>query len=206
MIHRTHVEAIDRTFRDLRSCDKLMGGLTFVFIGNFRPTLPVIPKGTRADIIKTFLKSSLIWRSVSTLIFQTNTREQLGGGNTQFLLHLFSVNNGTIPNDCGIVSVNSKLDKIVTIFTDLISNVYLNIDGILQKPYSRLYEKAIITSRNISTTKINNIILDRIRRETKEYRLIDAVVSIEDAVYYPQELLNSHNPAGFPPHNLQFKV
>jgi len=33
-----------------------MGGITFVFAGDFQQTLPVIPKGTRADTIKAYLK------------------------------------------------------------------------------------------------------------------------------------------------------
>ncbi|GBP02221.1 hypothetical protein EVAR_87047_1 [Eumeta japonica] len=42
MIHRAHVEALDRTLRDIRNCDKIMGGITVMFAGDFRQTLPVI--------------------------------------------------------------------------------------------------------------------------------------------------------------------
>jgi len=35
-----------------------MGGVIFVFTGDFRQTLPVIAKGTRADVIKVCHKSS----------------------------------------------------------------------------------------------------------------------------------------------------
>ena len=66
--------------------------------------------------------------------------------------------------------------------------------------------RAIITPRNASAFEINNIILDHVQEESKEYRSIDTVVSTEDAVHYSQEFLNSVNPAGFPRHNLQLKV
>lgn len=46
MIHRARIEAFDRTLRDLRSNNKLMGGISFAFAGDSRQTLPVIPKGT----------------------------------------------------------------------------------------------------------------------------------------------------------------
>jgi len=36
MSHRSHIEAIDRTLKDLKSINKLMGGITFVFAGDFR--------------------------------------------------------------------------------------------------------------------------------------------------------------------------
>ena len=35
---------------------------------------------------------------------------------------------------------------------------------------------------------------------------MDTVVSTENAVQYPQEFLNSLNPAGFPRHNQQLEV
>jgi hypothetical protein len=46
MSHRSHIEAVDRTLKDLRCNNKFMGGIIFVFTGDFRQTLPVIPKGT----------------------------------------------------------------------------------------------------------------------------------------------------------------
>lgn len=74
----------------------------------------VVPKGTRADTKKICVKSSPIWRSVSTLHLKTNMRVHFGGGNTDFQFHLLSYGHGTIPNDRGIISVDSKLGKIVT--------------------------------------------------------------------------------------------
>jgi hypothetical protein len=60
MSHRSHIEAIDRTLKDLRCNNKFMDGITFVFAGDFRQTLPVIPKDTRADVVNACLKSSHI--------------------------------------------------------------------------------------------------------------------------------------------------
>ncbi|XP_060878261.1 uncharacterized protein LOC132950734 [Metopolophium dirhodum] len=65
MSHRAHnIEAVDRTLKDLRNSSALMGGITFVFAGDFRQTLPVINRSTRADIIKACLKSSPLWTSI----------------------------------------------------------------------------------------------------------------------------------------------
>lgn len=60
MNHKAHIEAINRTLKDLRYNNKLMGGITFVFVGDYRQTLPVTPKGTRTDVIYACLKSSPI--------------------------------------------------------------------------------------------------------------------------------------------------
>ncbi|XP_071573939.1 uncharacterized protein [Temnothorax nylanderi] len=64
MSHKSHIDAVNRTLKDLRTSEKVMGGVTFVFTGDFRQTLPVVPKGTRADIIKVCMKKSEIWQHV----------------------------------------------------------------------------------------------------------------------------------------------
>ncbi|XP_022176581.1 uncharacterized protein LOC111037986 [Myzus persicae] len=46
MAHKSGVEALDRTLRDIGSSDKTMGGITLVFAGDFRQTLPVVPRAT----------------------------------------------------------------------------------------------------------------------------------------------------------------
>lgn len=49
MAHKGGVEALDRTLQDIRSSNRLMGGMTVLLAGDFRQTLPVVPRGTRAD-------------------------------------------------------------------------------------------------------------------------------------------------------------
>ncbi|KAJ9564541.1 hypothetical protein OSB04_000507 [Centaurea solstitialis] len=66
MIHKHCFEALDKTLRDiLRSTtpcseEKLFGGKVVVFGGDFRQILPVIPKGSRHDIVNSSLNSSYI--------------------------------------------------------------------------------------------------------------------------------------------------
>ena len=57
MSHRGALDAVDRTLRDLKNTDTLMGGVTVVLAGDFRQTLPVIPRGTKADELKACLKA-----------------------------------------------------------------------------------------------------------------------------------------------------
>jgi hypothetical protein len=44
-------EAVNRTFQDICNSDLLFGGLPIVFSGDFQQILPVIEKGSRAEII-----------------------------------------------------------------------------------------------------------------------------------------------------------
>jgi len=64
-------KAINRILKDLRCNNKFMGGITFVFAGDFRQALPVIPKGTRADVINACLKSYPIWSNVEKHYLRT---------------------------------------------------------------------------------------------------------------------------------------
>ena len=68
MANKKAMEALDRSLRDIRNSDALMGGLPLILAGDFRQTLPVIPKGTKADEIAACMKySRIIWPKVRTL-------------------------------------------------------------------------------------------------------------------------------------------
>eukprot|EP00106_Octopus_bimaculoides_P012083 XP_014779525.1 PREDICTED: ATP-dependent DNA helicase RRM3-like [Octopus bimaculoides] len=58
MANKGALEALDRPLKDIRDSTASMGGVTLLLSGDFRQTLPVIPKGTRADEVRACLKSS----------------------------------------------------------------------------------------------------------------------------------------------------
>lgn len=51
MAHKHSLEALNRTLEDLKNNDKLFGGTLILLSGDFRQTLPVIPRLTYADEI-----------------------------------------------------------------------------------------------------------------------------------------------------------
>uniref|UniRef100_A0A803PIA8 ATP-dependent DNA helicase n=1 Tax=Cannabis sativa TaxID=3483 RepID=A0A803PIA8_CANSA len=67
MANKYCFEALDKTLRDIlrtryeNSTTKPFGGLTIIYGGDFRQILPVVPKGTRADIVDASLNSSYLW-------------------------------------------------------------------------------------------------------------------------------------------------
>ncbi|XP_063974372.1 uncharacterized protein LOC135161043 [Diachasmimorpha longicaudata] len=61
MAHKHSLEALNRTSKDIKNSDKLFGGTLLVLSGDFRQTLPVIPRSTYADEINACLKSSPLW-------------------------------------------------------------------------------------------------------------------------------------------------
>ncbi|XP_019178998.1 PREDICTED: uncharacterized protein LOC109174197 [Ipomoea nil] len=80
MMHKHCFEALDRTMRDLlrsknpNSYEMTCGGKTVVFGGYFRQILPVIPKGTRQDIVGASINSSYLWRSCKVFRLTKNLR------------------------------------------------------------------------------------------------------------------------------------
>lgn len=63
MAHKRSLEALDRTLKDLRDNQNIFGGAMILLSGDFRQTLPVIPRSTVADELNACLKSSNLWHT-----------------------------------------------------------------------------------------------------------------------------------------------
>ncbi len=87
MMHKHCFEAVDRTLKDiLKSIDKKnkhipFGGKVVVFGGDFRQILPVIPKGTRPEVVHATINSSVLWNFCEVLTLSKNMR-LLGGASS----------------------------------------------------------------------------------------------------------------------------
>jgi hypothetical protein len=65
MQHRHIFDTVDRSFKDICNSDKPFGGVTFVFGGDFQQILPVIVKGSHAQIVGASIQRSVLWRSMT---------------------------------------------------------------------------------------------------------------------------------------------
>jgi len=72
MQHRHIMEAVDCSFRDVCDTDKPFGGHTIVFGGDFQQTLPVIVRGSRAQIVGACVQGSVLWNSITVLHLKHN--------------------------------------------------------------------------------------------------------------------------------------
>lgn len=61
MCHKSGFEALNRSLKDIRNNDNMMGRVIVLFAGDFRQTVPVIPRGTRVDEVKACIKKSHLW-------------------------------------------------------------------------------------------------------------------------------------------------
>jgi ATP-dependent DNA helicase PIF1 len=75
MTKRQAIEALDNNMRDIMGQPGLpFGGKTVVFGGDFRQVLPIVRKGSRAQIVASSLRSSYLWESMCHLKLVRNMR------------------------------------------------------------------------------------------------------------------------------------
>lgn len=207
MAHKLALEALNLMLQDIRDNTKRFGGVTLLLAGDFRQTLPVIPRSTPADEVSACLKSSYLWRPSSglqVLKLSTNMRVHLHQDPKaeDFSKLLLSVGNGAIPAlPDGDIIVPSSLGQMVPHLNDLKSKVYPDLTtNYTSKEW--LCERAILAPRNDMVRDINTSLLSQLPGEEFLYQSVDSVIEDDDAVNYPTEFLNSLDPPGMPTHNL----
>ena len=76
MTRRQAVESLDRSLRDITGTNLPFGGKVIVFGGDFKQVLPVVPRGTRAQICDATLLQSYIWDDIKIIQLKRNMRAQ----------------------------------------------------------------------------------------------------------------------------------
>lgn len=208
MSHKKGFEALNNCLKDLKNSNKLMGGVTVLLAGDFRQTLPVIPRGTRANEVAACIKSSHLWPQITKITLTKNMRVHLKGDSTagQFSELLLKIGDGKYPEFEGKITLPPELGTLVKTLKDLTEKIYPDIKNLNHKSMEWLCERAILTSKNDTAGEINKILLSSFQAETMEYKSVNTVLEVDDAVHYPAEFLNSLNPPGFPPHILTLKI
>nr|XP_042903462.1 uncharacterized protein LOC122270396 [Parasteatoda tepidariorum] len=209
MAHKHSLEALDRSLKDIKDNTRLSGGALLLLSGDFRQTLPVIPRATYADEINACLKESYLWRSVSKLCLTLNMRVQVQNDPlaSRFSEQLLDIGNGNIQlyedtqyirlpqNFC--IMVPTKEELIKSIFPDLPHN-YTN--------HAWLRERAILAAKNLDVDAINFKVQQSLPGSEITFKSIDTIVDPDEVVNYSAEFLNSLDLPGMLPHNLRLKI
>ena len=215
MAHKFIFEAMDRTFQELLQSSKPMGGITTVLSGDWRQILPVVRRGTRADIVDACLKNSYLWQHVQTYQLKTNMRIlQCNQKDDQmFADYLLQIGEGRTP----IVSPPSRI-KIDSSFIchsnssskqpspfQLCNIVYNNI----QENYTDgtwLTERTIICPTNEDVNLINDIMINIFPGPERHYFSFDSLTNKDEETLYPIEFINTITVPGLPQHKLTLKI
>ena len=101
MAHRYLHEAFDKGMRDIMGNDEPFGGKNVIFSGDFRQTLPIVPRGNEAQIVRASLKKSELWNCLRLIQLHENMRVRINGDvNPEaeaYAAWLLQLGNGTLP-------------------------------------------------------------------------------------------------------------
>jgi uncharacterized protein with FMN-binding domain len=220
MMHRFAFEAVDRTLRDITQVDKLFGGKIFIFGGDFRQILPVIPHATRADIVFASLSRSYIWKylkimklTINMRLHQSHNSQNDNSKQKEFAEFLLKIGNGEY-------TTNSDTENMITLsadmtipkgnLTDLTDFVYPNLAE-NSGNVSYMVGRAILTPKNTDVDIISDMIMSRLPGETKIYSSLDSTDLIENTYRqqsqeYSPEFLRSLKISDLPPGELKLKI
>ena len=74
MQYRNTLECVDRSMGDFLDVDDDLGRITLLFEGDCKQTLPVVPHGSREQVVGASLVRSKIWASLQVLHLRQNMR------------------------------------------------------------------------------------------------------------------------------------
>ncbi|XP_073022258.1 uncharacterized protein [Primulina eburnea] len=230
MTHKFCFEALDKSMKDIMrfvnpsSHHLPFGGKTVVFGGDFRQILPVIPKGSRQDIVHATINSSYLWRHCIVLRLTKNMRLQNLGSDEECAkikkISDWIANTG----DGKIGEIVEQNDGYATIDIPdelLIKDCNDSIAAIVESTYPSLdnnfnnnayfQQRAILAPTLDVVQSINEYMISLNHLEGRLYLSSDTTCQSDRNVdllndLHTPEFLNGIRCSGVPNHELNLKV
>ncbi|XP_074310504.1 uncharacterized protein LOC141646532 [Silene latifolia] len=226
MTHRHCFEALDKSLKDVmrvldvENAEVPFGGKVVVFRGDFRQILPVVSKGSRADVVAASLCSSYLWSFCKVLRLTKNMRLQVGSSTDnveelrKFSEWLLEIGDGIAggEND-GEVDLELPADLLIQDVTNpiktLVDVTYPDLLAQLWNP-EYLQQREILAPTHEIVESVNEYVLSLIKKDERIYLSSDEVCSDDRGTgggdIHSIEFLNSIKCAGLPNHQLKLKV
>ncbi|XP_066920592.1 ATP-dependent DNA helicase pif1-like [Clytia hemisphaerica] len=203
MISKYALEAIDRMLRDISNSDVAFAGKVLLLGGDFRQTLPVVKRGTAAQVVEACITISYIWALVRTFYLHTNMRT--GPGEQEFSEFLLCLGAGAPvkPDDPLKGCIQIPDECVLPENSDLVPHIF-NFQND-NDPST----KVILTPTNDEALEINEKILRCLGGDVRTYFSFDSVMADtqeEVDLYPPEEFFHSLTPSGMPKHRLSVKA
>ncbi|XP_066384831.1 ATP-dependent DNA helicase PIF1-like [Miscanthus floridulus] len=207
MIKRQGVEALDNSLHDIMDRPELsFAEKTMVFGGDFKQVLPIVQRGSRAQVVGASLRMSYLWDSMRHLQLVHNMRAK---SNLWFAGYLLRVGGGSeeatvndeicLPHDICVPHTGEDSD-LDTLIDCIFSNLNANMSS---KDY--ITSRAILSTRHEWVDMINMKMIGHFHGDEMVY--YSFVCAVDDPhKYYPEEFLNTLTPNGLPPHVLKLKI
>ncbi|XP_074315582.1 uncharacterized protein LOC141651784 [Silene latifolia] len=232
MDNRFAFEALDRTLRDVMAFQdpqaewKIFGGKVVLLGGDFRQVLPIIPKGSRQDVVQPSISRSSLWNECKVYTLKKSMRVKEGEGDEKkqqrhklFNEWLLAMGGGHLEASAEDNEEEATWIKIPEQFIGslgeldlkkVVAEMYPDFD-LKHNDENYLRERAILTPLNETADLINTYMAGLLPGGEVTYRSCDEICSssteCEDHfTSYPTEYLNSLVLQGVPRHELKLKV
>jgi len=93
------LKALDRSLKDILDCDAPFEGKMMIFEEDFREVLPVVQKGTKAQMIFACIIQSPLWSNTKELHLQQNMRSLQDHNFSEYLMRIGDGIEPTILDD-----------------------------------------------------------------------------------------------------------
>lgn len=210
MQHKHAAEAVERTLRDIRDNDKLFGGITVVFGGDYQQILPVVPRGSREDIVSASLQRSSLWEHIEILRLHQNMRLDRSTNSEDFAQWLLDIGHGRQMTSTGDFALPSAMQ--CTSLNHLIEYIYSDINSIPPPPPEYFLHRTILSPRNQDVEDINSSILNLMSGQITKFASANSIMNtsenelnFQDNIL-PDEFLQSITASGLPPGVLSLKI
>jgi hypothetical protein len=211
MQHRHIHECVNRTFQDVRGNDKPFGGIVVVFGGDFKQILPVIVKGSRAQVVGANLQRSHLWHSITVLRLTQNMRLNTANNiERQFAEWQLRVGHGDFTDPSDNITLPDHFHCPENTVESLIDTIYPGVSTTPQ-PDQYFANRTILCSRNDDVHELNKKILDSFPGDEKIYLSADSIPAgdgngEQGDLMYPVEYLNTIQCSGLPLHKVTLKI
>ncbi|KAL6540741.1 hypothetical protein OROMI_024624 [Orobanche minor] len=201
------------------SCSSsLFGGLVVVLGGDFRQILPVVPKGSRHDIVHASISSSQLWDSCEVLKLTKNMRLQANAygfdidETREFAEWILNVGDGIAGDTLGdgeafvTLSHDILIRDAVDPIAAIMENIYPNVLQTTSNP-NFFKDMAVLAPTNEIVGTINNYVMSLIPTKEMVYLSSDnicRVVDMDDEIF-SVEYLNTIKCSGLPSHEIRLK-
>ncbi|KAG2213750.1 hypothetical protein INT45_001288 [Circinella minor] len=226
MCHKFAFEAVDRLLRKIMSINDQQllhvpfGGKPVVIGVDFRQTLPIVTKGTKADFLNASLTNSYLFqnnivhqlRLIQNMRVQQSSDPAVATQLQQFAEYLLRIGEArepgiTIP-DSDAVTIDLPHESCITSssLTSVVRAAYPN----LEENYNNrdyMTDCAILAPYNDDVNELNNAAHSIFPGESYEYLSSDTIADSEAfAATHPPKYLNMISLSNYPPHQLSLKL
>ena len=211
MQHKYAVDAVNRTIQDLLENNSPFGGITVLFGGDFRQTLPVIPHGLRQQIVAASLNRSSLWQHVEMHYLHQNMRLEQSPEMQNFAQWLLQVGAGTtqLNNNMETVTIPQHMICLDNSIDSLIDQIYPGIQH-GDKDDQYFLDRSILACTNDIVMHLNSKLLEMFPGEKQVLLSADSVQFDDPAMNehqpYSPEYLNSLVSSSLPLAHLELKV